>query len=183
MEASWLAMALWHPLGLAVLAGVVLISSLVLYSSSDTAPINRWRLAGGYGAAILVCLVIAAVSSYIPEQESQQRWGVPPERYWDAVFGQFTTLAVLLTYLTVFGIAVLGSPVVFALARRGYGNIPSVLIASVLISLLAAVAIAAVLAPGPHFGRDVAWVVSVHGLLALAFALGVGLPWRRQVTS
>jgi hypothetical protein len=183
MEAAWVAMALWHPVALAVLICAVFLSSFVLNSSMGSVPITRMRLARGYGAAILVCIVVAAISSYIPQQEAQQRWGVSPERYWDAVLGEFSILATVLTYIAVFCIAVVGSPVVFALARRGYDSIPFVLAASVLISLLVVAAMAAVSAPGPAFGRDVVLVVGIHGLLALAFGIGVGLPWRRRTTS
>lgn len=182
MEASWFAGMLRHPIGIAVLVAAVLLSAAALYSGRRvSAPISPKRLAFGYIGAVVVCLGIAAVSSYVPREEALTKWHVPSENYWEAVFNQFAVLATLLTYFTVLGIAIVGAPVIFAMARRGFGSIPWVLLASVVISLGAALVLVQLSQPSnASFARDAPGLAGAHLLLSLGFSLGAGLPWRRK---
>ena len=185
MEAYWFAAMLWRPTGIAVLVGAVLLSVTALYAGRRvSAPISPKRLALGYLGAVGVCLGIAAVSSYVPREEALTKWHVPPENYWEAVFNQFAVLATLSTYFTVLGIAVVGAPVIFAMARRGFGSVPWVLLASTVISVATALVLIQDSQPSNvSFLHDAPGLIGVHLLLSLGFSVGAGLPWRRKPAS
>ena len=185
MEANWFAAMLIHPVAITVLAAAVLLSAAALYSGRRAlAPISPSRLACGYAGAVLACLCIAATLSYIPREEALTKWHVPAENYWSAVFNQFATLAILLIYFAMLGIAVIGTPVIFAMARHGFASVPWVLVASAAISLLTICILMQVNKPSSaNFWRLAPGLIGTHLLLSLCFCIGAGLPWRRKAKS
>jgi hypothetical protein len=182
VELGILVYLLWHPIGMTVLAVVVLLSTAILYlGRTAPSPISLKRLAFGYLGATIVCLGIAAVNSYIPPEQALSHWKVPSARYWEAVLSQFALIATFMTYIATLGIAIVGAPVILAMARRGYGSVPWVLFASLLISLIATFLLVRFSQPsGAAFGRVAPVIVGPHLLLALGFSVGAGLPWRRR---
>ncbi|KAF1072320.1 hypothetical protein [Variovorax sp.] len=184
MEAGWLAGALWDPIALAVLAVILLVSTAMLYSRSDAPPpVSIARLALGYVVVVLMCCGFAAASSYTPADEAGARWGIPPERYWSALLVEFSTLWVLLSYGVLVGMAIIGVPVLFAMARRGWGTVPGLMAISVPISLLFLVALTALSrrALSRRLALDAALtILAMHLVLSLGFGVAAGLPWRRK---
>jgi hypothetical protein len=179
MEAGWLAGALWDPIALAVLAAILLVSTAMLYSRSDAPPpVSIARLALGYVVVVLMCCGFAAASSYTPADEAWARWGIPRERYWRALLAEFSTLWVLLSYGVLVGMALIGVPVLFAMARRGWGTVPGLMAISVPISLLFLVALTAL---SRRLVLDAALtILAMHLVLSLGFGVAAGLPWRRR---
>ena len=182
MASDWLASMLIHPFAIGLLVGVVLLSAAVLYLREDSRPpMGPGRLAAGYAGAILFGLVMAAASSYVPREEALTKWHVLAEDYWLVSLRSFLGVAILLIYTAVFGIAVVGAPVVFAMSRRGWGTIPKILLASVAISLVFFfVLVLLTQSPGPHFWRGMATLVGMHLILALGFCIGSRMPWREK---
>ena len=168
-----------HPIAIALGLGVVFLCGLVLYSGRGTAPpLSKRQLALGYLGIVLVCLGIAAASTYVSPEEALAQWHVPAEHYWGAILNEFVAVSVALAYLSVIGTAVIGAPIIFALARRGFGTVPCVLGASIIISLLGAVVLVWFSQPSSaSFTRDAPYFVGTHLLLALGFCVGAGLPW------
>ena len=189
METDMFAGMLLHPLAICLLAGTVLVSARVLYRNrAIRPPISGWELFFGYLSVTIVGLVIAAVSSYVSPEEAI-KWHVSSERYWATVLNEFAALAIVITYISIFGIAVVGAPVVFALARRGLGTVPWILVASLTISILVASAAAWYAKPYSGFEeklhdlvRAAPVVIGSHLVLSLSFCIGARLPWGLRST-
>lgn len=180
-----IASLLVHPLALFMLAGSVALSVLILYADHRRPPpFSKGQLACGYAAAVIMSLLMVAVASYVSPEDALAKWKVPPERYWSAVLSGFLPLAVSSVYLTILGIAIIGSPSIYVLSRFGYATSPWVLILSCVISLVfAAISIEGV---RPYdslseklasFVKDAPFFVQTHLLLCLAFCVGARLPW------
>jgi len=178
--ADYFAALLGHPIAIALGIGVIFALSSVHYRNGDIHPLKApRRLFVGYVAALLACIAIAAVSSYVPQDQAFSKWHVTPERYWDVQFNEFVLELVFFAWISLIGIAVVGLPIIFALGRRGYATVPWILAASLAISLFLAVAISAADRPANrHLDYWVAFVAGTHLLLSLSFCLGAGLPWK-----
>lgn len=180
MEASWIAsMLLTHPLAIAALVGIPLLSALALYSGNSTPrAIPPSRLAFGYVGIFVVCVFIAATSSFISPEEAFTKWRVPSDKYWSALFREFLVICVLLIYSSFLGFAIVGAPVTFALARRGLATVPWVLVASVVISSIASLFLTQFSYRSyAQIAFDILFLVGGHLLLALGFCVGARLPW------
>lgn len=180
MESMMLASVLLHPGAVAILAlavfGAVFIGAEVTESYQR---LSRGRLFAGFVAVFVLSLAVAVAGTYV-SPEAASKFGVAPENYWSAIWRQFTTLAVLLSYLSLLGCAAFGVPIVVQLAKRRLATIPLVVAASVPVSLLVVGGLAILsTAPTVRIATDVALLVSLHAVLALGFSMGVRLPWRR----
>ena len=177
-----LASALLHPGAVAILAvavfGAVFIGAEVTESYQS---LSRGRLLAGFVAVFVLSLALAGAGSYV-SPEAASKFGVAPENYWSAVWRQFTTLAVLLSYLSLLGCAAFGVPIVTQLAKRRLATVPLVVAASVPVSLAIVGSLAMLsTAPTVRIAKDVVLLVSLHAVLALGFSLAVRLPWRRPL--
>jgi hypothetical protein len=163
---------------LALVAG----ASAVHYRDAARRPVvSAQRLLAGYIAVVLCCAAISAVSSYVPQAEAASRWHVQPENYWSVQLRTYFVEFTLMACVALLGVALVGVPIVFGLARLGWATAPSVLAASILVSIAAAVLSSAGDSPAfRHLGFTVRYLVGQHLLLALSFCLAVGLPWRRR---
>ncbi len=163
------------------LVGLLLLSALHYPRKNRRLPFSPQRLVLAYGAVLLACLAISAVSGYVPQTEATARWHVPAERYWQVQLNGFAVLFVLMAWLSLFGVALVGLPIVSLLARHGRATVPWVLAASVVVSVTFAVV--ASLATNPaHIGYTAAYFSATHLLLSLAFCLASGLPWQRTAS-
>lgn len=180
MEASWFASLLLHPVAVIALIAVVSLSSILLLKAGGPRfPISRSRLLFGYLGAIVICIVVAGVSSYVSPEEAVSKWHVPPENYWETLRSEFTVLLVLFVYAALVGIAVVGAPIVVALARTGRATAPWLLLTSVIISLVGTWLLVQISQPSSaSFIRDAPYIVGFHLLIALGFCVGARLPWR-----
>lgn len=174
------ASVLLHPGALAILAfaifGAVFIGAQATESHQR---LTRRRLLAGFAAVLVLSLAIAGAGSYVTP-EAAAKFGVAPENYWSAVWRQFITLAVLAGYLALLGCAAIGVPVVVQLAKRHLATVPLVVAASVPVSLVVLLGFALLTsAPAGRLAADIAIMVGLHALLALAFSVGARLPWRR----
>ena len=180
MEAMMLASVLLHPGAGAVLTFAVF--GAVFIGAEVTEPYQRLshgRLLAGFMAVLVVALAIVAAGSYVTP-ETAAKLGVQAEDYWSTLWRQFMTLAVLLGYLSLLDCAVFGVPIVTQLAKRQCATVPLVVAASVPVSLVIVGGLAALSTMlTPRLVKDVVLLVALHAVLALGFALGVGLPWRR----
>ena len=180
MEAMMFASVLLHPGALAILAlatfGAVSIGAEATESHQR---LTRGRLAAGFAAVFVLSLLMAAASSYVTP-EVAAKVGVTPERYWSAVWHNFTTIAVLASYFALLGCAAIGVPVLVQLAKRHLATVPLVVVASVPVSLAFLLGLGLLTsAPSGRLATDIAILVGLHAVLALGFALGARLPWRR----
>jgi hypothetical protein len=182
MEASWFASMLLHPVAVVALVVVVSLSSvLLLKAGGPRFPIARSQLLFGYLGATVICIVVAGVSSYVPPEEALSKWHVPPENYWEALRNEFTVLLVLFMYAALIGIALVGAPIIFALARAGRATAPWLLLTSVIISLVGAWLLVQINQPSSaSFMRDAPYIAGLHFLVALGFCVGARLPWRSR---
>lgn len=166
-----------------VLIVLVLVAgaSAIHYRNNARRPIvNAPRLVAGYIAIVVCCAVIAAVSSYVPEAEAFSKWHVSAENYWSVQLRTYFVEFTLMACVALLGVALVGVPIVFGLARLDRATVPFVLAASVLVSMAFAVLLSAGDSPAfRHLGFTIKYLVAQHLLLALSFCLAVGLPWRR----
>jgi len=180
MEAEFFASPIVVLITLMLVAGV---SSLHYRDGTRTPVVSKKGLLAGYLAVVFCCAAIAAVSSYVPQAEAASIWKVAAENYWSVQIHEFFVDFILLSCGALLGVAFVGLPVIFALARIRLATVPLVLFASILIS----VAAAALLALGDNnssrgFVFTMKYLVSQHLLLSLSFCLAAGLPWRRRVS-
>jgi hypothetical protein len=184
MAADLLIGLLRHPIAIVVWVCILLGLSVVTYrANSGPPPIRPLRLFGGYSAAFAVCIALAAVSAYVPREEATAVWHVPPERYREAITREFFDALVMLVFFAGLGIALVGVPVVFRLARAGRAQIGWVLLASAGISAAFSVALSILFLSGSiswlrAFLSLLGYSLSTHLLLSLGFSLAAGLPWR-----
>jgi hypothetical protein len=161
---------------------LVVGASAIHYRDSSRRPVvTAQRLAAGYVAIVLCCAAIAAVSSYVPQAQALSKWQVSPENYWSVQLRTYFVEFTLMACIALLGVALVGVPIVFGLARLGWATVPGVLAASVPVSIAFAIIFSAGDSPAfRHLAFTVRYVVGQHLLLALSFCLAVGLPWRRD---
>jgi hypothetical protein len=161
---------------------LVIGASSVHYRDNARAPVvNARRLIVGYIAVVLCCSVMAAVSSYVPQAEAASKWHVSPENYWSVQLRSYFVALTLMACVALLGVAFVGVPIMFGLARFGLATAPIVLAASIPVSIVAAVLLSAGDSPAfRHLGLTVVYLIGQHLLLALSFCVAVGLPWHRR---
>lgn len=163
-----------------VLAIVATVSSVHYRNTARTPIVSARRLLAGYVAIVLCCAAISAFSSYVPQAEAVSKWHVPLENYWSVQLHTYFVDFTLTACIALLGVAIVGVPILFGLARFGWATAPSVLVASIPVSVAVAVLLSAGDSPAfRHFGFTVKYLVGQHLLLALSFCIAVGLPWRR----
>ena len=87
----------------------------------------------------------------------------------------------LATYASLIGCCVVGTPLVIALASKGWATVPAVVLSSIAVSLLFCAAVGLLSLSQPTRAlREAGFLTGLHALLALAFAVGMGLSWRVQ---
>lgn len=180
MAATFIAGMLINPfvLGLFLLA-VAGITSIHYRQRQHPPAIKARRLLPAYACALAACALASAVMSYVSPEEALLRWKVPPENYWNAQLNEFVSTFAFAAYASLLGIAAIGLPVIFGLARRGFATAPAVLVAAAVISMLfAALMAAGSTSPFHHFLALASELVYGHVLIAAGFCLGAGLPWR-----
>jgi hypothetical protein len=139
------------------------------------------RLVAGYSAIVFCCAVTAGFSSYIPLDEAVSKWHVAPDDYWSVQIRDYVFTFFFTACLALVGVAVVGVPIVFRLARFGWATAPAVLLASVLVSLVTGLVVSSGDHPAfLHLGFWLQYVVSQHLFLALGFCLAAGIPWSRK---
>lgn len=179
MEMHWFAAVLMQPFAVVLLIVVVFLSTYILYSGNKKSPsITLWQLASGYIGVITVCLLLAAILSYVSPEEAATKWHVPAEHYWNVLFKEFLVSSILLVYFSMFGVAIIGGPIVLALARRGLASVPWILAASVAVSVIVTSTLMRYSqSSSSSFVSDALLLIGTHLLLALGFCLGARLPW------
>lgn len=180
MGAGYLSGFLLNPVVLALFLFIVAGISSVHYRSQHVPPVIRpSRLVVGYLLAIVACAAVTAVMSYVSPEEALHRWKVQPENYWKAQIGTFLSTLAFGLYGTLLGISAIGLPIIVFLGRRGRASVATVLLAAVGVSLaLAAVMAAGNTPPFRHFNALAQELVFGHVVIAAAFCIGAGVPWR-----
>lgn len=169
---------LLHPIAVLISVCVVLSATVLSYYAVPGArAISLSRLAGGYLGAVMVVVLICAVSSYVSPEEAKTVWKVPFESYWNALWREFLTLFVIFFYGSILGIAVVGAPAIFLLNWKQRATVPWILLIATIISIIAALIIVSVIAPRNPM-QTIGYLVGWHLLLALGFCVGAGLPWK-----
>ncbi|MFC3684672.1 hypothetical protein [Hydrogenophaga luteola] len=180
MESMMLASVMLHPGALAILA--LAIFGAVCLGAKETEPyqrLSRGRLFAGFLSVFAVSLAVAGAGSYV-SPEVALRFGVAPENYWSAIWREFATLSVLLSYLSLLGCAAFGVPIVTLLAKRRSATVPLVVAASVPVSLgVVGMLVLLSTAPTARIAKGAALMVGLHAVMAVGFSMGVRLPWRR----
>jgi len=173
------------PIVILITLVLVVGASAIHYRAESRRPVvSERRLLAGYLAVIVGCVAIAAVSSYVPQEEAASRWKVAADSYWSTQAHAFLVEFVLFSCVSLLGVAFVGMPIIFALARIGRATVPYVLVASVLVSMVAAMLLAAGdNNPSRGFVFTAKYLVGQHLLLSLSFCLAAGLPWRRARSS
>lgn len=172
------------PLAIIVWLMIVFFLSIATYRANDSpAPISPLRLLIGYGSAFGVCVVLSAFSAYVSPEDASSIWHVPPEHYREAIVREFLSNLILSTFLAGLGIAAIGVPVIFRLARSGRGQVGWVLLSSLFISVAFSVLLGvSVLQISGNWLSDfltlLGYSLFMHILLSLGFSVGAGLPWR-----
>jgi hypothetical protein len=168
------------PLTVLVSLLVALASAVAYYVNSHSPLVSKRSLAAGYLAVILASALLCAVSAYVSPGEANNKWQVPPDRYWAVLLNSYLTQLILFGSAAVIGVALVGFPIVLLLGRFGNATTPAVLVASLLVSAATALLLSSGdVTPYMHLGRTLAYLVGTHGVLALSFCLGAGIPWRR----
>ena len=174
---------LTHPIGLLLWLGILALS----FSVAGKDPVARncippLRLATGYLGAVLACVVIAALSTYMSQEEASTVWHVPSERYWEVMKDEFFSNLVTSTMIVTTGIAIIGLPLIFRLARAGRAKIGWVLLVSVAVSIVFSLMFSLIfrISTLPWFEQTLKLInysVAAHLLIALCFSVGAGLRW------
>jgi hypothetical protein len=172
MEMTMLAGALLHPLALAVLSVVVLLS-VRLAASPLLTKAQLWR---GLLGLTVVGLVLAFSVAYVSPEQSRSL-GVAEDRYWSVLSQEFMVLTVLILYIGLLGVSLVGIPIAVLLAKRQYATVPLFVVASVIASVVGLVVLW-LFFEGKHLGaKGSAQLTLGHAFLAFGFAVGSGLPW------
>lgn len=173
-----------HPVILIFWLGI-LTTSVYLVHRTPTARscIPPTRLVAGYFGAFLACIAISAFASYVSRDEAIAVWHVPPERYWEAMKNEFFSNLILTTMIGTTGIAIIGLPVIFRLARIGRAKIGWVLLTSLAVSIVFSFMFSVIflISTQPWLAetlRLLEFSASAHLLIALCFSVGAGLRWR-----
>ncbi len=159
---------------LCILGCLIAASTYFLYwmhGRSSVIPI--WRLLPGYVGALtavaLLFLFPALVQQVLEPGDMSRR-----------AFLQIAVPMAIFSYLTCLGIALIGAPLIFSMAFRGYGSIPRLVVASVVISLFFIIPQLALVTYQPKSDALVILLLGVglHIAQSLGFGIGLGLPWR-----
>lgn len=175
---------LTHPISLICWLAILTISVSVVHRNPITRScIPPLRLVTGYLGAILACIVISALVAYVSPDEAITVWHVPPERYWEVMKNEFFSILILTTMIGTTGIAIVGLPVIFRLARTGRAKIGWVLLTSVAVSMVFSLMFSVffLISTQPWLAQTLKLMelsVSAHLLIALCFSVGAGLRWR-----
>ena len=171
-----------NPLSVAVLVLIVVgVSRAQLHGSSGPWNPTPRALAKGYTLALLAALPAALFISYISPEEAMSRFKVPPENYWKAQLNEALVTFTFAAYATSLGIAVVGLRAIILLARFRMASVPAVMAAAVAISVVACATMT--IGDDPAFKNFLPLareLVAGHVLTAMAFCVGVGLPWRAR---
>ena len=100
---------LTSPMAIAFVLAVALASGFALTRVWHPSPLTKQQLALGYLGVVVVCLIVAAVSAYVSPEDAVQRWHIPRDQYWASLFRTFALLSVVLTCLSILGVAVIFS--------------------------------------------------------------------------
>jgi len=180
MEASIFSGILLHPVALGCL-GLLVLGAVVVAADKapESARFSAGRLLLAFSLLVVAALLIAAVSAYVPPQEAAA-FGVRPENYHSALIHQFVVTATFGVYAAILGCVFVGLPITLQLAALGFGTIPLVVLASLAISVAVTIAFGLVSnVQLKHAAEAGAQFAAAHAALALAFGVGLGLPWRR----
>jgi hypothetical protein len=170
-----------NPLAIIVFCGLLAAISSLQYERKDLFTIAPKRLTFGYLGAFIACIAVTLVSAYISPEEALSKWQVSAENYWKVLINSYLLELVVRTYLALFGIAIIGLNITFALGRRGKATIPWVMATTVPISILAALIFSAGNTPiFEDLARLLKMMIPEHLLAAFGFSLGAGLPWQSQ---
>ena len=180
MESSWLATILVHPFALAILAAVMLASTLGFGTKVRRQDaLGYSQLVWGYMGVAVAALIISAASTYISPEDALYKWKVPTDQYWSVIVETFITTSIWTLYFSLMGVAIIGVPIILALARSGLGTTPWVLGTSILIS---GTAIIFLLQPmSSSLGqllRGGLTLIGEHLMLTFGFCLAARIPWR-----
>ena len=181
MAAAYFGSLLLNPFALMVLVLVIAGLSSVHYQNGRKPPVIRVRrLVIAYVCALVASALVSAAISYVSPEEALLKWKVPAENYWNAQLNEFLVTFTFALYATLIGIAVIGLPIIVQLGRRRLASVPIVLFVAALISLtLAALMSSGDSPPFRHFLAAANELVFGHVVVAAAFCIGAGLPWRR----
>lgn len=187
MAADWLFGLLRHPIAVAIWLGVLVAASLMTYGgrSSRPPPISPVRLVAAYAVVFVLCAVISVCDAYVSQEEAAAVWHVPREHYQQVLFREIGNVFASVAAVSGLGIALVGVPTIFWLARRGRAQIGWVLLASACISVTFSITLGVLLLRGSvnwlqSFVQLLVYSLLVHLLLSLGFSIGAGLPWRSQ---
>jgi hypothetical protein len=169
------------PFTLLLALTIVFAVSGVHYGPTKPAPIlSPRRLTIGYVGVAVAAAAVAGASAYMPIDEAVLIWRIPAQDYWSALMRSYALHLVLTLSVSLIGVACVGVPIVFALGRKGWATAPAVLLLSVPVSTLVAVAMSAGdYIPFMHLRHTWSILVAQHLALALGFCVAAGLPWRR----
>jgi hypothetical protein len=170
-----------NPLAIIVFCGILAAISSLQYERKDLFTIAPKKLTLGYFGAFIACVAVTLVSGYISPEESLSKWQVPLENYWKVLINNYLLELVFITYLALFGIAIIGLPITFALGRRGKATIPWVMATTIPISILAAIILSGGNTPVfENLAKFLKILIPEHLLTAFGFSLGAGLPWKNR---
>lgn len=175
---------LTHPVCLVFWLGLLSTSCFVAYRNPIThSCIPPLRLVTGYFGVFLACIPISALHSYISPDEASHMWHIPPERYWNVMKNEFFSNLMITTMIGTSGIAIVGLPVIFRLARVERASIGWVLLTSIAISITFSLVFSVFFLTSTQ-----PWIVltfklikisaPAHLLMALCFCIGAGLRWQ-----
>ena len=173
METAWILGLLVNLPSFCILACVIGASTIfVRWLFQGVCPIPIKRLLPGY----LVALTTVAILCVAAEITVAVGHGRP------VVVMDGVVLIVIFGYFTCLGIALIGAPLVFSMTYRGYGTIPRVMLAEVVISLLVLTLPLALVTYKPRSDGIFIFIVmlGLHVAQAMGFGIGLGLPWSWQ---
>jgi hypothetical protein len=180
---------LTHPVCLVFWLGLLATSCFVAYRNPTSyGCIPPWRLVTGYFGVFLACIAISALASYMSPDEASRVWHVPLARYWQVMMNEFFSNLMVTMMIGTTGIAIVGLPVIFRLARAGRARIGWVLLTSTAISIVFSLVFSAffLISTQPWVDQTLKLIkisASAHLLVALCFCVGAGLRWRNSKTT
>jgi hypothetical protein len=164
-----------------------LVCSFATYQGAGNhVPISPSRLFLGYIGGIIACVVLSAVSAYDSPSEALRVWHVPPEHYPEAIIQEFVANMSASTLIATIGIAIVGVPVTFWLARLERARIGWILLCSIAISLVFSMVFYVTVtlmayssSISEHIFSMAMYLTGSHLLVSFFFCIGAGLHWRK----
>lgn len=182
METLMLAGVLGQPIAFAVLI-VVGGSAVYLGSLASGRLLTKTALSCGLAGVLVVALMVAVIAAYVSPDQSRQL-GIAEQNYWSVLLRETLAVSVVVGYFSVLGASLISIPVVVALAKRHQATALRFMLLSLIISVTLILALMLVL-HGPNDSPPAtlisAFLIFMHTLLALGFAVGSGLPWRQEL--